>query len=389
MIEVLRRLIVSFLLVTAVTAYVYVPNSVVHIIVEDPADWYEQSYAPHAAVGATRLAESVLRGERAMLPIAVFLDRHLRGRVKDVAGPEWEEVWRCVQSASDADGSISEGCYYRPDATPIIDVLAWMAAAQENREPAVANTSGGEFVYLRWSGDASPRIGGLAVLEPSDYGWDSVPVLLRNPFRGYATYLVPLALLAYVFPPCPRKLAAEALVFPRATIVVADLIGTVLTVIFFILPILIVAERGKLSSLLDFSFDGFGPATLVFWLLSGIASFILFIAAGQAMRQVVLLPDGLRDVTWRHDVTIRFDEITSLRPIVRELPTGLRRILWVAGLLLRSPLVISQMLLFGGARTPGLELNLRDGMRLPIVALPGLERILECVKAAGIPIGGE
>jgi len=387
-IELLRRVIVLVLLGTAVVAYVYTPHAVVRVVVEDPADWYEQAYAPHAAVGATRLAETVLRDERAMLPIAAFLDRHLQGRVKDVVGSEWEEVWRCEQPTGVDAGSTAEGCFYSPHVTPIADVLAWLAAAEAAGDSAAANTSGGKFVYLRWTEDSPSKIAGLMVLDPSDYGWDSVPIALRNPLRGYTGYLVVCAFSAYLLPPRPRKKASDALVFPRASIVLADLVGTALTIIFFALPLLIVAARGKPASLLDFGFDGFGFATLVMWSLAGVASSILFISAGQAVRQVVLLSDGLRDITWRHDVTIRFEEIASIRPIVRVMPAGLQRVLWIAGLLLRSPLLISQLLLFGRARTPGLELDLRDGTRLRIVALPGLERILERGKAAGIPIVG-
>ncbi|MCE9606041.1 MAG: hypothetical protein K8U03_14185 [Planctomycetia bacterium] len=386
MIELLRRVIVSVLLGAAVATYVYAPHAVVRVVVEDPADWYEQAYAPHAAIGATRLAESVLRDERAMLPIAVFLDRHLQGRVKDVVGPEWEEVWKCVQPADVPSDSVAEGCFYTLDTTPLAEVLDWLATAQATEDSAAANTSGGKFVYLRWTKDSTPRIAGLMVLDPSDHGWESVPVPLRNPLRGSARYLVLLALLAYVLPPRPRKIAFDALVFPRASIILADMIGTALTIIFFALPLLIVAARGKPASLLDFGFDGFGFATLVMWSLAGFASSVLFIAAGQAVRQVVLMSDGLRDVTWRHDITIRFEEIASIRPIVREMPAGLRRVLWIAGLLLRSPLLISQLLLFGRAQTPGLELNLRNGTQFHIVALPGLERILERGRAAGIPI---
>jgi len=387
-IELLRRVIVLVLLGAAVATHVYAPHAVVRVVVEDPADWYEQAYAPHAAIGATRLAESVLRDERAMLPIAAFLDRHLKGRVKDVVGSEWEEVWKCVEPANVASDSVAEGCFYRPDERPIAGVLDWLVTAQATGDSAAANTSGGKFVYLRWSEDATPRIAGLNVLDPTDYGWDSVPIALRNPLRGYTRYLLVPAFLAYLLPPRPRKKASDALVFPRASIVLADLVGTALTIIFFALPLLIVAALGKPTSLLDFGFDGFGFATLVMWSLAGVASSILFISAGQAVRQVVLLSDGLRDITWRHDVTIRFEEIASIRPVVREMPAGLRRVLWIAGLLLRSPLLISQLLLFGRARTPGLELDLRDGTRLRIVALPGLERILERGKAAGIPIVG-
>jgi hypothetical protein len=380
---------VLLLLGAAVVAFVYVPNVVLHVVVENPADWYEQAYAPHAAVGATRLAESVLRGERPMLPIVAFVERHLQGRVKDVAGAEWEEVERCLTTANAGVGSVASGCYYQPDAAPFSELLAWMADAQATRDPAVAATSGGKFIYLRWSSDTLPLVAGLTMLDPTDYGWDSVPLALRKPFSGYARYFVLSALLVYVVLPHPRKLAPDALVFSRASVVPADVVGAGLTILFFALPILIVADRGKLSSLLDFGFGGFGPATLVFWLLSGLSSFILLIAAGQAVRQVVLSTEGLRDVTWRRDVTVRFEEIKSIQPTVREFPSGLRRILWIVGLLLRSPLLISQLLLFGNAKTFGLMLNLRDGTQLRIVAPPGLNRVLEHCQTAGIPIVDE
>jgi hypothetical protein len=382
----MRRIALLLLLGVAVVAYAYVPDAVLHVVMENPADWYEQAYAPHATIGATRLAESVLRGERPMLPIAVFLERHLQGRVKDVSGAEWEEVGRCLTTADATLGSVASGCYYQPDAAPISELLAWMADAQATRDPAVAATSGGKFIYLRWSSDTLPLVAGLMMLDPTDYGWDSVPLALRQPFSGYARYFVLSALLVYVVLPRPRKLAPDALVFSRASVVPADVVGAGLTILFFALPILIVADRGKLSSLLDF---GFGPATLVFWLLSGLSSFILLIAAGQAVRQVVLSTEGLRDVTWRRDVTVRFEEIKSIHPTVREFPSGLRRMLWIAGLMLRSPLLISQLLLFGNAKTLGLTLDLRDGTQLRIVAPPGLDRVLEHCQTASIPIVDE
>lgn len=386
MFELLRRLFVSVALGAAVVTYVRVPEAVVRVRPEDPFDWYEQAYAPQQSLGAMGLAESVMRRERSLLPPVAFIEQHVRGRVKDVSGVEWRGFRQGLQAAAPVADPATGGDYFAADVRPVADVLAWLQAAVVGNDPAAGNTSGGKFVYLRFTDEIGLRFAGLAVVGPGDFGWNSVPVALRNPLRRYAYYLLTLAGVVYLLPPRPRRLAPDALLYPRLSIVLTDVIGVVLATFFFAMPLFIVVSRGRPAALLDFGFNGFGPVTLVFWLMAAISASLLVVAATQAVRQVVLLPDGLRDRTWRRDVTLRFDEITAVQPIVIEFPRGLRLLIWIVGLLARSPLLISQVLLFGSARHPGLILQLRNGSRLRMLALPDLQRVVAACRAAGIPL---
>jgi hypothetical protein len=386
MFELLRRLTVMVVIGAGVVTYVYVPEAVVRLNAEDPLDWYESSYAPQSKLGATGYAESFLRSEQAMLPPAEFLACHLEGRVKEISGPEWKTIVQALEAAPPGSEATDGGRFFATDAPLVGEVLAWMQEMQETGSTELAKTSGGNFLYLRYADDAKPWFASLSVVGPTDVSWSSAPVELRNPCRRFVVYLLPLAGLIYLTPPRPRKLAPDALRFPRLSIVLTDVIGFTLTTFMFAAPMLIVIGRGGLAPLLDFGFDGFGPVTLVFWLLGTISFSLLVIAGGQAVRQVVLLPDGLRDVSWRRDVTVRFDEIALVEPIVVSFPTGLRRLIWIVGILARSPILISQVLMFGYARHPGLDVRLRKGSTLRIVALPGMERILDACRAAGIRI---
>lgn len=386
MFELLRRATMLCLIGSAVVTYVYVPESITRLSSEDPLDWYEQVYAPQQALGAMGLAESYLRGERELLPPTAFIERHLQGRVKDVAGPEWQERLQQLRATPPADDGTHVGRFYDQDTKPVADVLAWLQNAQAAGDPSAAQTSGAKFVYLRFVADAGPQFASLSVIGSADLAWQAAPVELRNPLRHYALYLLPAAGSIYLLPPWPRKLRPDALTYPRYSIVLADLIGTILTTMFFAVPFFIVIGRGKFSALLDFGFDGFGFATVVFWLLATVAASILVVTAGHAVRQVVLLPHGLRDITWRRDVTVRFNDIAEIRPIEVSVPVGLRRLLWIAGFLFRSPLLISQVLLFGYARHPGLEVHLRNGSRLRLIALPDMERIVQACRAADVAL---
>jgi hypothetical protein len=384
MFELLRRLTVMIILGAGVVTYVYVPEAIVRLNAEDPLDWYENSYAPQAKLGAMGYAESFLRGERAMLPPAEFLAQHVEGRVKEISGPEWYTLVQTLEAAPPGNEATERDRFFAADAPLVAEALAWMQAGQATGSKEVARTSGGRFLYLRYAADTKPHFVSLSMVGPTGVSWHSAPVELRNPWRRIAVYLLPVAGLIYLTPPRPHKLAADALTYPRLSIVLTDLIGFLLTTLCFAAPILIVIGRGGLAPLLDFGFDGFGPVTLVFWLMAILAYSMVVIAGGQAVRQVVILPDGLRDVSWRHDVTVRFDEIALVEPIVVSFPTGLRRLIWIVGILARSPILISQVLLFGYARHPGLNVQLRSGSTLRIVALPGIEKILDACRAAGV-----
>jgi hypothetical protein len=386
MFELLRRATMLCLIGSAVVTYIYVPESITRLSLEDPLSWYEQAYAPQQALGAMGIAESYLRSERELLSPAAFIERHLQGRVKAVAGSEWQERLQQLRATPPADVGVPVGCFYDEDTTPVADVLSWLQNAQAVGDPSAAQTAGAKFVYLRFVTDAGPQFASLSVIGPADLAWQAAPVELRNPLRHYAHYLLTAAGFIYLLPPGPRKLRPDALTYSRYSIVLADLIGTILTMMFFAIPFFIVIGRGKFSALLDFGFDGFGFATAVFWLLAAVAASILIVTAGHAVRQVVLLPDGLRDITWRQDVTVRFDDIAEIRPIEVSMPIGLRRLLWIAGFLFRSPLLISQVLLFGYARHPGLDVHLRNGSQFRLIALPGMERIVEACRAAEVSI---
>lgn len=386
MFELLRRATVLCLMGSALVTYVYVPKSITRLSLEDPLDWYEHAYAPQRALGAMGLAESYLRGERELLPPAAFIEHHLQGRVKDVAGPEWRERLQQLGAPPPTDDQTPVGRFYGNNETLIADVLAWLQNTEAVSDPGAAQTAGANFVYLRFVADAGPQFASLSVIGPADLAWQAAPVELRNPLRHYALYLLPAVGFIYLLPPWPRKLRPDALTYPRYSIVLADLIGTMLTTMFFALPFFIVIGHGKFSTLLDFGLAGFGFATVVLWLLAAVAASILVVTAGHAVRQVVLFPEGLRDITWRQDVTVRFDDIAEIRQIVVSMPVGLRRLLWIAGFLFRSPLLISQVLLFGYARHPGLDVHLRNGSHLRLIALPGMERIVEACRAAGVAI---
>jgi hypothetical protein len=96
------------------------------------------------------------------------------------------------------------------------------------------------------------------------------PNWLLYPLRKNAVWCFILGLLAYAAIPWYRKAADELRYSTARAMVVPDIMGAIMTVFFFSLPILVITTNARSSEPVDiFGFtNGWWPLTAVMWLLA-------------------------------------------------------------------------------------------------------------------------
>ena len=187
------------------------------------------------------------------------------------------------------------------------------------------------------------------------------------------------ALAVYLLIPWPT-VPENALRHERlpATIM-PDLIGFMLGVTFFALPLVIINS--------DFSLEGVWQIPLMFGLPGLFALAIFYVAARYASSWVLLRNDGIVIAGLWKVVDLTFAEIANVTAIERRLPR------WVA----------AGLVLFGGWRGAGvallhagraahyLEFELRTGppVRFPVDAFPGLDRVVRALDHARVHLDAE
>jgi hypothetical protein len=161
---------------------------------------------------------------------------------------------------------------------------------------------------------------------------------------------------------------------PLPSTVMPDLLGFMLGVTFFALPLVIINS--------DSSLGGVWVIPLVFWLLGLFALAILYMAARYACSWVLLRKDGIAIAGLWRIVDLPFAEITKVTAIERRLPR------WVA----------VGLVLFGGWRGAGvallhagraahyLEFEHKSGppVRFSVDAFPALDRVVRALNSAGV-----
>lgn len=190
--------------------------------------------------------------------------------------------------------------------------------------------------------------------------------------------LAALALAVYILVPRPTRPDGALGYAAMPAIVMPDVLGFLLGMVFFGLPFLM-ADDAALQ-------EGIWIIGAVMWGMGGFALAILIIAARYAVSWVLIKPDGLVIANlWAiHDMP--FAEIASVRPRERRLPR------WVS----------AALILFGGVRGAGvallhgnrvahsIEFLRRDGarLRIGIDAFEDLPAVAAALKDAGVSLKG-
>ncbi len=185
------------------------------------------------------------------------------------------------------------------------------------------------------------------------------PDRVLYPVRWLAPWLLAFGFVGYVAIPWPRR-AHNEVRLARWKVVLSDIAGLMLLLVFGVLPIFIVG--GALQNLIVF-----WPFPLVLWLMAAGGLWILVQSAWWA--QLSLLVSG-SEITIRSvggSQRVMLDEVAARRVAVLRLPGWLRTLQWIAVAVApagRSAGPAGTALLFSGALSVGTELILRDGRRV-------------------------
>jgi len=368
--EFLRRLLFVSGLLGGVWAWFDGPPVLISVGVEDFARDKEQ-------------AESEVTGflERDKT-LEEFYRQRTEGRLVRVEGPKWTALWAAVRAATgggEENGELrarrgrdfyADRLYFLPDEAPIAEA----AGSLEEGRPLVYLTIGAE-------GPAAPTLV-LDRVESGDAA-GKAPVSLLHPHRNLALWLVLAGLLGYLFWP-RRTRPAGAIRYARpSAIVVPDLLGAGLLVVFFGIPFLVAAGNGGNLFNPDepwwilgaiFALLSLGPLAILFVSMRNAS----FWAEGQENALVVQHWTGRREIP--------YGEMKILRGIEWHTPSWMR---WLGRLLtLFTWRAAAPTLMFGHGKGSGLDLVLKDGAieRFWLSGLLGWERLVGALDHHGVAV---
>ncbi len=221
-------------------------------------------------------------------------------------------------------------------------------------------------------------------LEPDvAAGW--APDWILRPFRSLAPWLLAGGLACYVLLPRRRRREGALRYGRMQAIVMPDVLATMLLVVFFALPLLVMGQWG--GSVLELS--GAWIPVLVFWILLLAPLVIYAITAKNESFSAELDDDALRIRRWNGRATIAFDEIDSVRAATWSTPGWLKAFGWLGFLLSWRGLVPALILEQGGGA--GIEIVRKDGSagRIWLAGLAGWKRLVSTLETKGAKVTEE
>lgn len=366
MLEVLRRIIASACLLTAIASALAPQSALLRFGSIDFAERQKNSWF-----------EDVRK-----MPLEDFVARETKDRLIVLQGLPWIDFFDRFEAAVSGESpdwqarlnvgwSAGTMVYFRPDEPWARDI----APALSDDHP---------FSYLALAGPMGVRYLGVTYTRPRDM-LDDAPLGLLYPYRAFSLWLVLIGLAAYVLLP-RRKHDPQALVYSTArAVVLPDILGFLFAGFFFALPFFIVPANDSNPSVLNPD-GGWIILTLVMWAFAAAGVAILAIAARYAAFSILPGPDAVAVTTWRGPAHYRYADMQLVRPYVRRPSKG-----WIGLGVLISLLnwrAAGPTLLLATNESHGIEVVLRDGRTwlVAIDALDGLERLLDILRDRGVKI---
>ncbi|HZL83221.1 MAG TPA: hypothetical protein VFB98_07050 [Candidatus Deferrimicrobium sp.] len=228
-------------------------------------------------------------------------------------------------------------------------------------------------------------------LSSSDFtlgsGLHGPPHSLAYPLRDMFFPLLGLAVLIYVLLPWPHR-GEGIIAYDRWRVVLGDILGLVLTVMFVAMPFFITGN----SALAVTEYWGL---TLVFWLIGLLGLWAVQVGISAGGLQMMVLEDHLVRVTaWRHEEYAYMD-MARVQPALQLPPQWLVRMFWIAVLTgRRGP---GTALLGAQSETQGFRITMKDGRLVHIwltdqmgsVMIRGADALPRALAAAGVPMSTE
>ena len=378
MIEILRRLILLTCLLAAI-ASALAPEPA--LLAVRPVDFAaDQKLLPRFLTADQALEE--------------FIARRTEDRLIRVDGSEWAAFFRAVTDAAAGlpatpewsarlgpEFGYSRDVYFRPDESPLHAVTGDL-------------NDGNPFVYLLLyplanTGDYRSRDQaqylGVNYRLPRDAS-QYAPTWMVYPNRRFSLWLLLAGVVIYVLLP-RRKHPAGAAVYSRVhAVIMPDVLGCLLSAVFFALPLFVVpANSSSPGGLFSFE-DGWAILTVICWLLALLGAAILAWSAWYAGYRIVILADRLQVTTVLGEQEYRYASMTAVKPAPTYKPS---KWLKLGGFffILVAPGAAGPLSALMNPQQNGILVECRDGRQLRIrsATLSGFNSVLKALQQASVP----
>jgi len=228
-------------------------------------------------------------------------------------------------------------------------------------------------------------------LSSSDFtlgaGLHGPPHALVYPLRSLFFPLLGLAVLFYILLPWPRR-GEDIIAYDRWRVVLGDILGLVLTVVFVAMPFLITSN----SALAVTEYWGL---TLVFWLIGLLGLWAVQVGISAGGLQIMVLADRLvRMTAWRRE-EYEWADMALVQPAIQIPPKWLITASWLAALSGRRG--SGAALLGAQSETQGFRITMKDGRvahiwltdQMGAVMMRGAQSLPGAMAAAGVPMSTE
>ena len=338
--ELWRRLLLLFCCMLAIWLYMYV--SVSPLVRIDLIDFSREQARETEGYFVTEekkhlaslpLEDYIVRvtdGE--ILNMENFADSELEKKMRNAyAGNPEKNLEKRIQKHELGRRSI-RSLFYRPHEEPVVNILSKTGIIND---PVYLKWPGSSYetMYLQMnymtfpSGTFKAGYGYMGVYEP--------PVQLFRPARSFSLWIFMIGLIIYIVIPRPRR-SLERMSYSDTTAVLGDVVGLILSLTFFALPILITG--GSVQAL-----EGFLAGTLLFWSLSLICLWLFFMSAWYASFGIYIDDNEMVLSHYGGEDKISLNNIESYQPAEKRYPR------WMVVLLALSTLFSGGTQQIGGS----------------------------------------
>jgi len=377
--EIWRRILpVSLVLAAVVTAFVVTREPLARVEV---IDFAQEQQDLGSVYGLWTDEQKALK----TMPLTDYIASVTAGKTTAALGTAWDTFAKGLSLTQEGDPPdqtwrrrVGEwgGVYVRQRDLPSPDLLDGMP----DGEVRYALLSDGTWVQA------------VAVrLDSSDFtlgaGLHGPPHALIYPLRSLFFPLLALAVLLYILLPWPRR-SGDIIAYDRWRVVLGDIAGLMLTVVFIGMPFLITSNAAL-------AIAEYWGLTLVFWLIGLLGLWAVQVGISAGGLQLMVLADRLvRMTAWRRKEYL-FADMALVQPAMQLPPKWLVTTFWLAALSGRRG--SGTALLGAQSDTHGFRITMKDGRvvhlwltdQMGAVTMRGAEALPRTLAAAGVPMSTE
>ncbi len=297
-----------------------------------------------------------------------YISSKTQGNELNVSGPQWAEITQLLKNPAE-NPSLREREYgfrrmryiYSPDEEPFNTISSYPKTA----------------LYLFVNNRFWIRV-------RADYAGDiyGLPEKYLYPFRYYGLGLIILGFALYFIIP-RHRFAKDEIHYPRgATVTGPDMLGLIMTPLFFLLPFLIVWEIDSGTSILSIS-KGWIWLTGAMWLLAAVCLMFMAMAWKFSTLCFKISKDGFSQIQNKKEVLFRWEDIDYFQRYKTTIGSKLSTLLLIFGTTLQA---ISMGLMLRGQEEHGIKIFDCDGKKIKVMAnaLNEFDDIVRALKERGI-----